>query len=106
MLDLKSYMNLLPITVFIDNKGAAFMAMQQVNNRSTGHIHLSYHGVRDEIAKGKFILQYVHSEQNPSDIFTKALNAPAHYKCLEQVMNPSDDFARITIYGRQLKFEE
>ena len=62
-----------PITTYIDNMGAGYMAESRVNNKRTKHIHYKYHFVRDYIELGLFDLKYVHSNLNIADIFTKAL---------------------------------
>ncbi len=49
----------------------------QVTNR-TKHINISYHWIREEVQKKNIVPDYVPSEQNISDIFTKGFHAPRH----------------------------
>jgi hypothetical protein len=49
----------------------------QVNNR-TKHINIAYHWIREEVQKQNIVPDYVPSEQNISDIFTKGFHAPHH----------------------------
>ena len=62
-----------PITTYIDNMGAGYMAESRVNNKRTKHIHYKYHFVREHIESGHFDLVHVDSNSNVADIFTKAL---------------------------------
>ena len=65
--------NITPITTYIDNIGAGYMAESRINNKRTKHIHYKYHKVRESIELGLFDLVHVHSNLNVADIFTKAL---------------------------------
>ena len=49
----------------------------QVTNR-TKHINIAYHWICKEVQKQTIILDYVSSEQNISDNFTKIFYAPHH----------------------------
>src|SRR5947207_15927072 len=46
------------------------------------HIDTRYHYIRDILQKGEIQLDYVSSEENPADIFTKALGADLHHHCV------------------------
>ena len=48
------------------------MAENQVNNKRTRHIDIQYHFIREAILAGEFRIAHVASENNWSDIFTKA----------------------------------
>jgi len=51
----------------------------QVTN-CTKHINISYHWICGEVQKQIIVLEYVPSEPNLSDIFTKGFHAPCHKK--------------------------
>jgi hypothetical protein len=61
----------MPITLFVDNTGAIYLA----NNYSTGprtkHIDIRTHFVRDLIVNGILKILFIKSEDNDADIFTK-----------------------------------
>ena len=66
-------------TLRIDNTSSIRMieTPDQVTNR-TKHINIAYHWIREEVQKQTIIPEYVPSEQNLSDIFTKGFHAPRH----------------------------
>jgi hypothetical protein len=66
-------------TLHIDNTSSIRMieTPDQVTNR-TKHINIAYHWIREEVQKQNIVPDYVPSEQNISDIFTKSFHAPHH----------------------------
>ena len=56
----------------IDNQGAMNLAKNPVHHQRTKHIDIKYHFIRLEIQEGRINLEYVPTEQNMVDIFTKA----------------------------------
>eukprot|EP00241_Pyramimonas_parkeae_P008205 CAMPEP_0114270248 /NCGR_PEP_ID=MMETSP0058-20121206/27125_1 /TAXON_ID=36894 /ORGANISM="Pyramimonas parkeae, CCMP726" /LENGTH=170 /DNA_ID=CAMNT_0001388949 /DNA_START=1089 /DNA_END=1599 /DNA_ORIENTATION=+ len=62
---------LTPITIYMDNQGAMFMASNLVTNKRSKHIDLRYHMIRDYINKGIFRLEYISTDKNIADIMTK-----------------------------------
>ena len=69
-----------PTAIYIDNKGAGYIAEKELNNKLTKHIDIRYHFVRQYISEKKIELFYVPSAQNIADLFTKALCADLHRK--------------------------
>ncbi len=61
----------LPIKVFIDNVGAMFLANNSTTGQRTKHIDVRYHYSRELILSGIIILEFVHTLENESDIYTK-----------------------------------
>ena len=57
----------------IDNQGAMNLAKNPVHHQRTKHIDIKYHFIRLEIQEGKINLEYVPTEQNMADVFTKAV---------------------------------
>eukprot|EP00982_Pelagococcus_subviridis_P007561 30657-Pelagococcus_subviridis.AAC.4 len=69
-----------PTAIYIDNKGAGYIAEKELNNKLTKHVDVRYHFVRQYISEKKVELFYVPSAQNVADLFTKALCADLHRK--------------------------
>ena len=61
----------LPVKIYMDNLGAIHL----VNNRKTGnrtkHIDIAHHFIREYIEDGVVEVEFVRSEENDSDVFTK-----------------------------------
>ena len=60
-----------PIIVYVDNVKAIFMAENNTATQRTRHIDARYHFVRKYILEGYIKIQFVRSEDNYSDVFTK-----------------------------------
>ena len=63
----------------IDNTSSIHMieTPDQVTNR-TKHINIAYHWICEEVQKQTILPEYVPSDKNLSDIFTKGFHAPCH----------------------------
>ena len=59
------------VLINVDNQGAINLAKNPVNHQRSKHIDIKYHFIRSEIQKGNVRLQYVTTEDNVADIFTK-----------------------------------
>ena len=47
------------------------------------YIDTRYHYIHDILQKGEIQVDYIPPEQNPADVlFTKALGAESHYRCV------------------------
>ena len=55
----------------MDNTGAIYIANNQTTGPRTKHIDIRTHFVRNMITEGKIKTEFVKSEDNTSDIFTK-----------------------------------
>ena len=55
----------------VDNQGAINLAKNPVNHQRSKHIDIKYHFIRSEIQNGNVNLQYVPTDDNVADIFTK-----------------------------------
>ena len=62
-----------PTEFFVDNKGAIQLAKYPACNRSTKHIEIKFHFIRDQIELKRIKLEYVKSKEQLADIFTKGL---------------------------------
>jgi hypothetical protein len=61
----------LPIEIKVDNVGAIFLANNYTTSQRTRHIDVRVHFVRQFIEDGIFQINFVRSEENDADIFTK-----------------------------------
>lgn len=71
------------ILIYVDNQGAINLAKNPVNHQRSKHIDITYHFVRSEIQSGNVKLQYILTDSNVADIFTK----PATRVKLERFRN-------------------
>ena len=62
-----------PVVLHVDNQAAQYMATSGALSARTKHIAVRHHFLRDEIAKGNVVVQYVQSKHNLADVFTKPL---------------------------------
>ena len=60
-------------TIYSDNMGAKSLAYNPTHHRRTKHINIRVHFVRDHIAEGNLIILHVPTEENPSNLMTKAV---------------------------------
>ena len=59
------------ITLYFDNQSAIAITKNSVQHQRSKHIDIKYHFVRAEVQNGKAQLEYVPSEYNAADVFTK-----------------------------------
>lgn len=78
------------IKIFIDNNGALKLAESNLHHSRTKHIDIQHHFIKDVLKDNEFInLDKISTDDMCADIFTKALPAPKHYKCIA-MMNLED----------------
>ena len=88
---------MLPITVRVDNVGAIYLANNAISGPRTKHVDIRYHFVRDYIEKGIIQIDFVKSEDNDSDIFTKNLGEELFNKHCGQYMQ------KVSVDGKGVK---
>ena len=64
-----------PVNLFVDNQGAIALAKNPVYHQRSKHIDIKYHFVRDEIIEGNLNLDYVPTQDNVADMFTKPMSS-------------------------------
>ena len=57
--------------LFADNQGAINLAKNPVSHQRSKHIDIRYHFIRSEVNDGNVILNYIPSNENVADLFTK-----------------------------------
>ncbi|KAK8945216.1 hypothetical protein KSP39_PZI007881 [Platanthera zijinensis] len=60
-------------TLFVDNKSAIALTKNPVYHDRSKHIDTRYHYIRDCVERGMIEVEYVHTNDQLADIFTKAL---------------------------------
>jgi len=74
-----------PMTINCDNQGAIALAKDNKFHSRTKHIDLRYHFIREAVDDGKINVNYIPTEENISDILTKALPKPKFQMFVEKL---------------------
>ena len=64
------------LPIFCDNTSAIAISNNPVLHQRTKHIDIRYHFIRDHIMNGESELQFIPTEYQLADIFTKPLDEP------------------------------
>ena len=67
------------VTIHCDNQSAIALAKNPGHHRSSKHIDLRYHFIREQVAEGLISLEYVETTRQVADIFTKSLAGVTHW---------------------------
>lgn len=82
----------LPPTLHCDNQGAIKLAKNPVFHAWTEHIEVHHHFVRERVLEGEINLRYIHTDEQKTDILTKALACPkfTHHRHSIGIINLQD----------------
>ncbi|MCO5600088.1 hypothetical protein L7F22_054196 [Adiantum nelumboides] len=61
-------------TIYTDSQSALAVARNPIFHARTKHIEVHYHYVRERLSAGEMSLAYVPTQDNPANLFTKALS--------------------------------
>lgn len=67
-----------PVNVFCDNRSTLDFSQNQVENSRIKHIDTRYNYARYKVISGMIQLDYIPSNENPADLFTKSLGHLSH----------------------------
>ncbi|GLT33974.1 hypothetical protein SLA2020_085240 [Shorea laevis] len=62
--------------VYCDNLSAIYLSINPIQHQRTKHVEIDIHFVREKVACGVIVIQYVPSFYQRADVFTKALSTP------------------------------
>ena len=62
------------VNLFVDNLGSIALAKNPVHHQRSKHIDIRYHFIRLDVEEGTVLLEYVPTEENYADMFTKPLS--------------------------------
>ena len=68
------------LTIFCDNTSAICISKNPVQHNRTKHIDIRYHFIRELVENGTVVLEYVDTQNQKADIFTKALDTTTFEK--------------------------
>lgn len=63
-----------PVYLNVDNRGAIDLAKNPIHHQRTKHIDIRFHYIRSQIQDKTVQLNYVPTEENIADMFTKAVS--------------------------------
>ena len=66
-----------------DNQGAIKLSKNSVFHKRTKHIDVRYHFIRDHQLNNQIELQFIPTEKQPADMFTKSICSPSLRKCCD-----------------------
>lgn len=67
-----------PTEINVDNQAAISFANDEAIHPRTKHIDIRHHFCRDKVTSGEIRTNYISTDENSADIFTKSLSAPRH----------------------------
>ncbi|XP_035842850.1 uncharacterized mitochondrial protein AtMg00810-like [Helianthus annuus] len=62
--------------LWCDNLGATYLSANPVFHARTKHVEVDYHFVREKVARGQLSVQFITTDDQIADVFTKPLPSP------------------------------
>ena len=62
-----------PLALYCDNLSATYLVANHVLHARTKHVEIDYHFVRERVVNGSLVVQFTPSEDQLTDVMTKAL---------------------------------
>ena len=78
-------------TLFCDNRAAKALAESHKVSQRSKHINVRYHFIRDAVAKGEIAVEWISTEEQQADLFTKALGVQPFLRLRARVMGEQHD---------------
>jgi hypothetical protein len=88
--DLGLYLASAPV-IWCDNTSALALASNPVFHGRTKHIEVDYHFVREKVVRGDISVQFISTDDQIADIFTKALPSPRFHHLSSKLLVCSTD---------------
>jgi len=63
-------------TLWCDNLGATYLSANPVFHARTKHVEVDFHFVREKVARGQLAVQFISTDDQIADVFTKPLPTP------------------------------
>ncbi|XP_055822001.1 uncharacterized protein LOC129890481 [Solanum dulcamara] len=85
--DLGVFLKSVP-TLYCDNLSVLYMTVNPVMHARIKYVEMDYHFVREKVAKGQLLTQFVRSKDQLDDIHTKALTKKLRYNIEQGIDRP------------------
>ncbi|KAB2608352.1 hypothetical protein D8674_011520 [Pyrus ussuriensis x Pyrus communis] len=76
---------LVPPVLHCDNLSALALSSNPVFHSKIKHLDTDYHFVREKVQRGDLLVQYIPTEEQVADVFTKGLHSPVFVKHCRQL---------------------
>jgi hypothetical protein len=76
----------IPMRIYTDNQAAKAISENDLHHQRTKHIDLRHHFVRDAVAAGEVKIEWIQSENQLADVFTKGLNKQTYKRLTQSIM--------------------
>ena len=77
--------------IWCDNTSAFALASNPMFHGRTKHIEVDYHFVREKVVRGDIFVQFISTNDQIADIFTKALPSPRFHRISSKLLVCSSD---------------
>jgi hypothetical protein len=77
----------LSVPLYCDNKSAIAMGKNDIMHNRSKHIDIKYHFIREQIEKGTISIQWISTQQQIADIFTKTLAPRNFIQCRDKLVH-------------------